>query len=276
MNATHQRREPSDRRLEQLRARIEPLRDRLLAHSIYRDLHDIATLRVFMEHHVFAVWDFMSLLKSLQQRLCCNSVPWVPSGQTLGSRFVNEIVLGEESDEDGEGGHASHFDLYRRAMLRCGADASQIDRLLEALRSGHSIQTGLRDAEIPDAIRLFVLHTFAVIEGGDLCRIAATFTFGREDLLPGVFQRIVDEIGESFGDGLNDFKYYLLRHIDLDGDEHGPMAARLMAVVCGEDDDRWRRAEEAAVEALEARIAFWNAIHEQVRERRLAAARRTA
>ncbi len=229
-----------------------------------------------MEHHVFAVWDFMSLLKSLQQRLCCNSVPWIPSGQTVASRFVNEIVLGEESDEDGEGGHASHFDLYRRAMLRCGADASQIDRLLEALRSGYSIQTGLRDAEIPDAIRLFVLHTFTVIDGGDLCRIAATFTFGREDLLPGVFQRIVDEIGESFGDGLNDFKYYLLRHIDLDGDEHGPMAARLMAVVCGEDDDRWRRAEEAAVEALEARIAFWNAIHEQVRERRLAAARRTA
>lgn len=273
MNATHQRRDPSNSRLEQLRARILPLREELLAHPIYRDLQDIATLRVFMEHHVFAVWDFMSLLKSLQQRLCCNSIPWIPSGQSLGSRFVNEIVLGEESDEDGEGGYASHFELYRRAMLRCGADLSVIDGLLDALKTGQSIETCLQIAGIPAPIRLFVLHTFEVIGSGDLCRVAATFTFGREDLLPAVFQRIVDEIGESFGSGLNDFRYYLLRHIDLDGDEHGPMAARLMTVVCGEDDAQWRHAEDAAARALKARVEFWNAIHEQVRERRRATMR---
>lgn len=259
-----------DRRLERLRARILPLREALLAHPIYEDLRDIRALRVFMEHHVFAVWDFMSLLKSLQQRLCCNAVPWIPNEQGLASRFINEIVVGEETDEDGAGGYASHFELYRRAMRQCGADLSQVDRMLDALQTGHSLQSALQTAGTSDAIRRFVLHTFAVIDGGDACRIASTFTFGREDLLPGVFQRIVDEIDASVGGGLNVFQYYLLRHIDLDGDEHGPMAARLMAAVCGENETHWNAAEEAAVEALTSRTAFWDSIHEQVREQHLA------
>ncbi len=222
-----------------------------------------------MGRHVFAVWDFMSLLKSLQQRLCCNSVPWLPSGQNLASRFVNEIVLGEESDEDAAGGYASHYELYRRAMTNCGADASMIDRLLAALEQEGCIRSSLQAAEIPESLRRFVLHTFAVIDDGDLCRIAATFTFGREDLLPDVFQRIVDEISATLGGQLDDFQYYLLRHIDLDGGEHGPMAARLMSVLCGDDDARWRSAEEAAVEALQARLELWNGIHEEVLEQNL-------
>ena len=75
---------------------------------------------------MFAVWDFMSLLKAIQRELCGVGVPWVPSPNLQATRLVNEIVLGEESDEDGEGGYASHFVLYRRAMQRCGANV-QVD-----------------------------------------------------------------------------------------------------------------------------------------------------
>jgi alcohol dehydrogenase len=64
--------------LERLRARLAPLRAALAGHPVYGRINGPAPLRLFMEHHVFAVWDFMSLLKALQRRLCCNDVPWLP------------------------------------------------------------------------------------------------------------------------------------------------------------------------------------------------------
>ncbi len=213
-----------------------------------------------MEHHVFAVWDFMSLLKVMQQRLTCVSVPWVPGRSASEGRFVNEIVLGEETDEDGHGGYASHFDLYRRAMTDFGADAATIDRFLDAVRDGHSVQRGKQSVAAPHAVQQFVNHTFAEIERGDICRIASAFTFGREHLLPDVFQKIVNELNEHADGRLEGFKYYLLRHVELDGDHHGPMAARLMSSLCGTDASKWRAAEEAAVAALQARLVLWDGI----------------
>jgi len=237
-----------------IQRRLAPLRADLLNHSIYRQIDSMDALHLFMQHHVFAVWDFMSLLKALQQRLCCVDVPWLPPSDHLAVRFVNEIVLGEESDEDGEGGFASHFELYHRAMRRCGADTRCIDRFLEQIRSGGSVNSALGEAEAPPPVCQFVQHTFEVIESGDLCAIASAFTFGREDLLPDVFRRVVVE---SIG-GLDDFKFYLNRHIEVDGEHHGPMAVRLIAWLCGDDEAKWRTAENAAVTSLQARKNLWD------------------
>ena len=250
--------------LDQLRAAIQPLRQSLLAHPIYHDLRSSQALRTFMEHHVFAVWDFMSLLKAMQQRLTCVSVPWMPSAIATEGRLINEIVLGEESDEDGQGGHASHFELYHRAMTAFGAEVSTIDRFLDALHDGQTVRQGMQMAMAPKAVQPFVSHTFSEIESGDICRIASAFTFGREDLLPDVFQKIVNELNEEADGRLDGFKYYLLRHVELDGDHHGPMAARLMSSLCGSDASKWRAAEEAAVAALQARLDLWDGIHAAV------------
>ena len=220
-----------------------------------------------MEHHVFAVWDFMSFLKSLQRRLCCVELPWLPSADPTASRLVNEIVLAEESDEDGTGGFASHFELYRRTMDRSGANTADIDGFLDALRLGQPVSTAIESPAVPDPARRFVRQTFRLIDGGNLCAIASAFTFGREDLLPAVFQRIVDELSVEAGGKLEDFRYYLDRHIGLDGDEHGPMANRLLLSLCDSDESRWRAAEEAAVECLEARRALWDGIHDAIRRK---------
>jgi hypothetical protein len=189
-------------RVQRIQERLTPLKAGLLSHPIYQEIDRLDSLRLFMEHHAFAVWDFMSLLKALQRRLCCVEVPWLPTLDPLGSRLVNEIVLAEESDDDGRGGFASHFDLYHRAMTRCGANSAPIDGFLGELRNGQSVAAALESVGVAECVRRFVRQTFHVIEGSNLCAIASAFTFGREDLLPAVFQRIVDELNVEAGGGL--------------------------------------------------------------------------
>ncbi len=250
--------------LYKLEQRLAPIRDALLGHRLYGDIDRIDALRLFMEHHVFAVWDFMSLLKVLQRRLCCVELPWVAPTDAQACRFINEIVLAEESDDDNRGGFASHFELYHRSMRQCGANTAPIDAFLSDLRRGVPIETALASPTVPEAARHFVEQTFKIIETGDLCAVASAFTFGREDLLPDVFQRIVDELNTEAGGQLEDFRYYLERHIGLDGDEHGPMATRLLQSLCGADDALWGKAEQAAVDCLLARQELWNGIYEAI------------
>ena len=185
----------------------------------------------------------------------------IPSTSPIEARLINEIVLGEESDEDGHESYASHFDLYHRAMTSFGANTADVDDFLMALRRGDTVAGALESAKVDPAIRQFVNHTFHVIETGDLCQIASVFTFGREDLLPGVFLKIVEEITASEHDRIDDFKFYLLRHVELDGDEHGPMAARLVSSLCGTHEAKWQAAKKAATDALQARLDLWDAIH---------------
>ncbi|MES2788887.1 MAG: DUF3050 domain-containing protein [Planctomycetota bacterium] len=252
--------------LDQLRTTIQPFRQALLDHPLYGDLKAPAALRTFMQYHVFAVWDFMSLLKGLQQRLCCVSVPWVPPSQPSGGRLINEIVLGEETDSDGAGGYCSHFELYRRSMIRFGASTAQIDRFVQQLQGGASVSEALQSTAAALAIQQFVKHTFQTLDGGDVCQIASAFTFGREDLLPGVFQCIVDELNEHVDGGLSDFQFYLKRHVELDGEEHGPLAAQLMTNLCGDSATNWQNAIDAAVASLTARLAFWDGIHAAIQQ----------
>jgi hypothetical protein len=253
-------------RLQHIQERLAPLKAALLTHPIYREIDGLDSLRLFMEHHAFAVWDFMSLLKVLQRRLCCVEMPWLPGVDPLGSRLVNEIVLAEESDHDGRGGFASHFELYHRAMTRCGASTAPIDGFLDEICQGKAVSTALEAPGVPECARPFVRQTFTIIDGGNLHAIASAFTFGREDILPAIFQRIVDELDVETGGALDDFKYYLNRHIGLDGQEHGPTANRLLLALCN-SDECWQAAERSAVDCLEARYRLWDGICDAIRTR---------
>jgi Protein of unknown function (DUF3050) len=262
--------------LERLHERLVPAKAALLDHPVYHAIDCLESLHIFMEHHVFAVWDFMSLLKTLQRQLSCVDVPWLPGGNVLGCRFIDEIVVAEESDSDGEGGFVSHFELYRRAMKQCGADTACVDGFLDLLSHGKSIADALESAGVAPSARAFVEQTFEFIAEGNLCAIASAFTFGREDLLPALFQRIVDELNVEAKGGLEVFRYYLNRHIGLDGDEHGPMASRLMQSLCGTDRTLWAIAEQAATKSLDARQKLWDGIYAAMRERKASGRRALA
>lgn len=244
--------------LSALQTSLRPLREKLFAHPVYGLVDSLPRLRTFMERHVFAVWDFMSLLKQLQRKLTCIDVPWIPSGHPLACRLVNEIVLGEESDEDGRGSFLSHFELYTAAMTECGADVGPITRFQELLRRGLAVDAALAEAGAPEEARRFTSATLAVAERGTLCEVAAAFTFGREDVVPEMFRRIVAGLATQPAAGLSRFSYYLDRHIEVDEGQHGPMAHSMLSELCGQEEGRWHEALTASQQAIEARLAFWD------------------
>lgn len=244
----------------QMAEAITETREALLRHRLYDRLRTLEDLTGFMEHHVFAVWDFMSLLKALQAGLTCLSVPWRPTGDAEVRRLVNEIVLGEESDRLPDGGAASHFELYLRAMGEAGADTGRIERFIAELASGCPVSVGLERCGAPAAVQRFVGHTFEVIRGGRAHEIAAAFTYGREDLIPEMFTQLVAGLERQFPQRLATLRYYLDRHIELDGDQHGAMGLRMVGLLCGDDPGRRHEAIQAAVAALKARLDLWDAI----------------
>ena len=243
---------------------LAELRQDLLQHRVYTILDSESALVTFMESHVFAVWDFMSLLKALQQRLTCVSVPWVPPAQNSAARLINEIVLTEESDTDSDGQSVSHFEMYLAAMRDAGAETAPIETLIEALRAGDTSRNRLPFPPAPPGVREFVETTFELINQNDLCAITGAFTFGRERLLPDVFQQIVATLNPQHNHRFSSLKYYLQRHIEIDGDEHGHLSQRLLHDLCGSDHKKWQAAEDGAREALQARLNMWNAIADRI------------
>ena len=240
------------------------LRDAVVEHSLYRSVENIEQIRTFMEYHVFAVWDFMSLVKSLQMALTRTSVPWIPQGDPTSRRLINDIVLDEESDDDGEGGYKSHFELYLEAMEKCGADTARITHFIECVRKGESVPNALRQCQCPEPIMAFVNHTWGLVESNSLHRIAAALTIGREDVIPEMFQRVIRNLRERDSEGIAGFAYYLERHINVDKGLHAPMGMKMLKQLCDGDSTKWQEATEAAQMALEARLRFWDAIAQQL------------
>ena len=252
------------KQIEKINKAIEPLREQIIHHKVYAVIKDIESLKLFMKYHVYAVWDFMSLLKALQNNLTCTCVPWFPVGDADTRFLINEIVAGEESDVDGAGIRKSHFELYLDAMAQCGADTLPITAFTQSLQQDGDFEKAYAVSATPAAAREFVDFTFDTINTGKAYLQSAVFTFGREDLIPGMFISIVNDIHKNFPDSVAVFKYYLERHIEVDGDHHSHLAMQMTANLCGDDETLWKNAEEKTIESLKKRIALWDGVYEEI------------
>jgi hypothetical protein len=237
----------------------------LARHPVWESLQDRSSLVRFMESHVYCVWDFMSLLTSLRRLTTGIALPWQPVGDARVRRLVNEIALAEESDRLPDGRVAAHFELYLLAMDDAGASTEVVRRFLDVLPTGDApggltatVHTAAMAAGVPAAALAFMESTFAVIDRGRPWEIAAAFGIGREQAIPDMFTATLAAVGRESRCGL--FAEYLERHVELDGDEHGPMMLELIDALCGSDDARWHEARSAAVAALDARQRLWNAL----------------
>ena len=233
----------------------------LLAHPIYKSINNLDSLQIFMENHCFAVWDFMTLLKSLQRDLTCVSIPWVPPKNTFAARLVNEIVLAEESDEVSPGHYRGHFDLYVEAMGELDANGCPVLELVDLLSKGMNVNLALEQIPILDSTKEFVNHTLKQSKL-KTHEVAAAFLFGREDIIPEMFQNLLDEVQEIKSLPLKSFKNYLNRHIALDHETHGPMGVNLLQYLCDSDPKKWSEAFDAALAAIDSRIKLWDGIME--------------
>lgn len=245
---------------------IADLRYKLQNHVLYQNLENIEDVKVFMENHVFAVWDFMSLLKALQIKLTSIGTPWLPSENAKLSRFINEIVIAEESDINEEGVPKSHFQMYLDAMNQVGANTEQIDNFIQSVKNGNSPLDGLSNSSINFEVSAFVKHTFSVIDTQQAHKIASAFTFGREDVIPDMFIKILDQSDKN-NEKYNKLRYYLQRHIELDGDDHGPLSLMMIEELCGNDDQKWFEVQKVARESLQHRIALWDVINQIIEKK---------
>ena len=238
-------------KIQILNSNLTKYREEIVNHALYKKLNSVKDIAVLMEYHVYAVWDFMSLLKALQSLLTCTTSPWKPVGDAKIRQLVNSIVLEEESDVDKEKKPLSHYEMYIDAMKQCGANTSAIENFVSNV-SATNIPS------VNEGVDAFLNTTFDVIDSNETHKIASAFTFGREDLIPDMFTAIVNEYNTA--NNLDKFVYYLERHIELDGGEHGPLALELISNLCGDDDNKWKEVEETAIACLVARKKLWDSI----------------
>src|SRR6202023_551401 len=246
------------------------LRAALLDHPLYTHVASITHLRRFMEDHVFAVWDFMSLLKRLQQDMTCIRVPWFPTDNARAARLINDIVIGEETDVDPDGSYVSHLNLYLRAMRDIGANTRQFEKFRSLVLVGIPVEVALTRIGAPPHVQAFVAHTMALANSGSTEEVLAAFFYGREDSIPEMFRRLLDTLygAKHNDDRLRHFIYYIDRHIELDGDSHGPMGRELLEDLVMNSPHARERALRAACRSIKARVELWNGTLSKLRNRR--------
>ncbi len=224
-------------------------------HSLYRKILTINDLKIMMETHVFAVWDFMSLLKRLQRDITCVELPWKPSPYPKKLvRLINEIVLGEESDLDLKGEAIDHFTLYLKAMDEIGAQSLKLQNFIVDLDFN----------KISLAQKNFVEFNLNLSAHGKTHEVAAAFFYGREKLIPDMFTSILGDLEKNMDkkDQLlfPNLKYYLERHIEIDGGEHSHAANDCLNILCGNDSIKWHEASVAGIESLKLRSQLWDEV----------------
>lgn len=250
--------------IEKLIEEIKPLRQKLETHPIYQEVKDLKDLRTFMSFHVYSVWDFMSLVKFIQHSFAPSGTPWLPPKHPKIAHFINDIVLEEESDALPSGEHLSHFEMYIRAMQEVGAPTELVTKFISAVQTT-SLTDALSSSGLNTSIKTGIETSFGFLNETKPHIAASAFCFGRENIIPDMFRELIAKMNISTSEAPL-FHFYLNRHVELDGDVHGPMALDMIQVLCEDNDQRWSEATNSAKTAIQARINLWDFILKQIKE----------
>jgi hypothetical protein len=164
----------------------------------------------------------------------------------------------------------SHLALYLGAMRDIGASTRQFEKFRSLVLVGVPVEAALARIGAPQYVQAFVAHTMALANSGSTEEVSAAFFYGREDIIPEMFRRLLDTLygAKHNNDRLRHFIYYIDRHIELDGDSHGPMGRELIEGLVGKSPQAHERALRAACRSIQARIGLWNGTLSKLRNSR--------
>jgi len=238
---------------------IDELKQSLTSHKLFSNELNLSQMSKFMESHIFSVWGFMSLLKSLQSGITVTGAPWIPNENSRNglTNFINEIVLCEESDDIGNIGYMSHFEFYLLAMNKMKASTSQINLLIERLKSEKYNEKLIDELDIYSEVKDFVKFDLDIALSGNLSKIVGGFALGREKVIPNIFSYIIPCIDHN--DSTKKLLTYLKRHVDVDGDRHGPLSIKLLDTIC-QSDESYLMAYNSGITSLKLRLKVWDRI----------------
>lgn len=225
-----------------------------------------AELKVFMSYHVYAVWDFMSIVKCLQNHTCPSTFPWKPNKYTKNgiAHLINEIIYSEESDVDEAGNYFSHFDLYIMAMDDVGADTSAIKNFIANITTPLKRLENNSDINIPIESKDFVNNTFECLSLNNFANTAAIFTYGRETTIPDMFSKILNKINKNQPEFAK-LRLYIKRHIDIDSSRHGPLSLKLFEYAYNNNQDKYDEAIKFAIKSIDKRINLWDGVYNKIK-----------
>ena len=230
----------------------------LSVHTVFEKINTLDRAKIYMESQIWCVWDFMMLLRSIQNHYMCQNYLWLPPQDTKVARFIYEMLISEETDIDETGGgYSSHFETYLRAMSDAGADMIPINEFLRHVRKGDTFEELMELKFIPDYAKDFMRNTHEICKGSPESAVAA-FCLGRENLIPEMFKVFLRHLEKH--QELNTFRWYLMRHVAVDSENHGPQSARLLERVLDNDKKKIEDALDTSVNALESREKFLDQI----------------
>lgn len=141
-------------------------------------------------------------------------------------------------------------------MTNAGADSSGIEEFLRHVECVRAPDLAVVLEGVPEASSRFMKTTWEVIRTQPIHCRAAAFAFGREDLTPEMFEHVVSI--DDHGGGLGTFVDYLSRRIEVDGEQHTPMAMLMLVTLCGDDGAFPREGGHAVIDhAASVSLAVW-------------------
>ena len=268
-------------RLAAIETRIAPLRKRLRQHRIYESLKSLDDVRRFMEVHVFALWDFMHLVKCLHRAPSTAEATCPPKKRFKKSAgvqsLVDEMVQNYANDLNERGERMATFRMYLDAMEQLGAETKCVASFLGDcgdcgdLRAGDLgpvVGPSLLSCRAPRGAADFTAYTCQVIDSSKDHKVAASLVFGRQSLIVDALLRALGEVERREGTRVDKFRFLLSKYKSLYANNWPALSYQVLVELCGYSDEKWKEAEEAAVGALKARIALWDATHDYLVFRR--------
>lgn len=221
--------------------------DAVSRHPLFEALHTMEHARRFMNFHVWCVWDFMCIAKSVQLSLGCFELPWKPTRYPYELRLINKLLTSEETDLPSSGRPASHFELFLEAMAEASADTGPIKIFIHLLNTGGSVNDALYHCGADRHSATFVKRTLTSIAGPAHVR-AAILCLAREELVP----RMLSSLSETFLrlGSLAKFRQYVDRHVALDFGEHGSIGADILRSLTRPDPALLEEGIRAATQSI--------------------------